>query len=414
MSYITPKTTRGVQEQDVWAAADAVLLQGERPTIERVRQHMGRGSPNTVGPMLESWFGRLGQRLSAAENEAQGDALLPQVVQEAALALWQAACKQAQVAAQTALQEQHTALAQAQEALAAREARLAQGELNLQQQKQGLDAALKLAQDQQADLSERLAAMQQQLEQREAQLTAQRQEWDELQQQRDAERRQHSTALEAAAQERQRLAEQFSGNEKRWLGELDRSRQEVEKLKKQQQQAAQDAQALVAEMRSRQAQLETEALAAQSVLATTQHSLHLANERIEELKIQLQQRPLFDSPEAVKHYLQLHLAHRQHEVFAVLFLDSQHHLIAMEELFRGTLSQTSVYPREVVLRALHHHAAAVVLAHNHPSGSVEPSRADIQLTNTLKSALALVDVRVLDHLIVAQGQALSMAEQGLV
>ena len=129
---------------------------------------------------------------------------------------------------------------------------------------------------------------------------------------------------------------------------------------------------------------------------------------------QLQQRPLFDSPEAVKHYLQLHLAHRQHEVFAVLFLDSQHHLIAMEELFRGTLSQTSVYPREVVLRALHHHAAAVVLAHNHPRGSVEPSRADIQLTNTLKSALALVDVRVLDHLIVAQGQALSMAEQGLV
>ncbi|HRN32289.1 MAG TPA: DNA-binding protein [Comamonas denitrificans] len=296
MSYITPKTTRGVQEQDVWAAADAVLLQGERPTIERVRQHMGRGSPNTVGPMLESWFGRLGQRLSAAENEAQGDALLPQVVQEAALALWQAACKQAQVAAQTALQDQHTALAQAQEALAAREARLAQGELNLQQQKQGLDAALKLAQDQQADLSERLAAMQQQLEQREAQLTAQRQEWDELQQQRDAERRQHSTALEAAAQERQRLAEQFSGNEKRWLGELDRSRQEVEKLKKQQQQAAQDAQALVAEMRSRQAQLETEALAAQSVLATTQHSLHLANERIEELKIQLQQRPLPDAP----------------------------------------------------------------------------------------------------------------------
>ena len=179
MSYITPKTTRGVQEQDVWAAADAVLLQGERPTIERVRQHMGRGSPNTVGPMLESWFGRLGQRLSAAENEAQGDALLPQVVQEAALALWQAACKQAQVAAQTALQEQHTALAQAQEALAAREACLAQGELNLQQQKQGLDAALKLAQDQQADLSERLAAMQQQLEQHKAQLTAQRQERDE-------------------------------------------------------------------------------------------------------------------------------------------------------------------------------------------------------------------------------------------
>ena len=129
---------------------------------------------------------------------------------------------------------------------------------------------------------------------------------------------------------------------------------------------------------------------------------------------QLREREVFDSPQAVQHYLQLHLAGRTHEVFAVLFLDSGNRLIAMEELFRGTLTQTSVYPREVVLRALHHHAAAVVLAHNHPSGSVEPSRADIQLTNTLKSALALVDVRVLDHLIVAQGQALSMAEQGLV
>jgi DNA repair protein RadC len=129
---------------------------------------------------------------------------------------------------------------------------------------------------------------------------------------------------------------------------------------------------------------------------------------------QLRTREVFDSPDAVKHYLQLHLAHKPHEVFAVLFLDSQHRLLALEEMFRGTLTQTSVYPREVVLRALHHHAAAVVLAHNHPSGSVQPSRADEALTQTLKSALALVDVRVLDHVIVAPGQALSMAEQGLV
>ena len=129
---------------------------------------------------------------------------------------------------------------------------------------------------------------------------------------------------------------------------------------------------------------------------------------------QLREREVFDSPQAVKHYLQLHLAAKGHEVFAVLFLDSQHRLLAMEELFRGTLTQTSVYPREVVLRALHHQAAAVVLAHNHPSGSVQPSRADEALTQTLKAALALVDVRVLDHVIVAPGQALSMAEKGLV
>ena len=129
---------------------------------------------------------------------------------------------------------------------------------------------------------------------------------------------------------------------------------------------------------------------------------------------QLKSRTVFDSPDAVKHYLQLQLAARPHEVFAVLFLDAQHRLLAMEELFRGTLTQTSVYPREVVLRALHHQAGAVVLAHNHPSGVAEPSRADEALTQTLKTALALVDVRVLDHVIVAPGAALSMAEKGLL
>ena len=129
---------------------------------------------------------------------------------------------------------------------------------------------------------------------------------------------------------------------------------------------------------------------------------------------QLQQREVFHTPGAIKHYLQLQLAHKNHEVFAVLFLDNQNRLLATEELFRGTLTQTSVYPREVVMRALHHQAAAVVLSHNHPSGSVQPSRADEHLTHTLKAALALVDVRVLDHIIVGQGQALSMAEQGLL
>jgi len=128
----------------------------------------------------------------------------------------------------------------------------------------------------------------------------------------------------------------------------------------------------------------------------------------------LKERTVFDSPGAVRHYLQLNIGARPHEVFAALFLDAQHRLIAMEELFRGTLTQTSVYPREVVMRALHHHAAAVILAHNHPSGGVDPSRADEALTQTLKAALALVDVRVLDHVIVAAGQTLSMAERGLI
>ncbi len=128
----------------------------------------------------------------------------------------------------------------------------------------------------------------------------------------------------------------------------------------------------------------------------------------------LAEQPVFDSPEAVKHYVALHLAPLPHEVFAVLFLDSQHRLLAMEEMFRGTLAQTSVYPREVVRRALARNAGAVILAHNHPSGVAEPSRADEFLTQSLKSALALVDVRVLDHLVVGTGEVVSFAERGLL
>ena len=123
--------------------------------------------------------------------------------------------------------------------------------------------------------------------------------------------------------------------------------------------------------------------------------------------------PVFDRPEAVRQFLQLHLGGQPHEVFAVMFLDAQHRLLAMEEMFRGTLTQTSVYPREVVKRALAHNAAAVVVAHNHPSGVAEPSRADEHLTQTLRQALALVDVRLLDHLIVGAGTVTSMAERGL-
>jgi DNA repair protein RadC len=120
------------------------------------------------------------------------------------------------------------------------------------------------------------------------------------------------------------------------------------------------------------------------------------------------------TPEGVKNYLRLQLASERREVFAVLFLDSQNRIIAFEVMFVGTLSQTSVYPRELAMAALRHDAAAVVLAHNHPSGSVQPSRADEHLTHTLKHALALVDVRVLDHIIVGGSDVLSMAAQGLM
>ena len=129
---------------------------------------------------------------------------------------------------------------------------------------------------------------------------------------------------------------------------------------------------------------------------------------------ELRRREVLSSPQAVRDYLRLSLAALPHEVFMVLFLDSQHRLLVAEELFRGTLTQTSVYPREVVKAALAHNAAAVILAHNHPSGVAEPSRADELLTQSLKQALALVDVRTLDHFVVAGNRVVSFAERGLM
>ena len=120
------------------------------------------------------------------------------------------------------------------------------------------------------------------------------------------------------------------------------------------------------------------------------------------------------SPADSKSFVSLRLGALSYEVFAVLFLDSQNRVIAYREMFRGTLTQTSVYPREVVKEALELNAAALILTHNHPSGVCEPSRADEYLTQTLKSALALVDVRILDHLIVGAGQVLSFAETGRI
>ncbi len=124
--------------------------------------------------------------------------------------------------------------------------------------------------------------------------------------------------------------------------------------------------------------------------------------------------PVFDNPKAVRDYVALHLRELPHETFAALFLDAQHRLITMEVLFRGTLTQTAVYPREVIKRALALNAAAMILAHNHPSGVSEPSRADEHLTQTLKQALAMVDVRVLDHLVVGREGITSFAERGLL
>lgn len=145
--------------------------------------------------------------------------------------------------------------------------------------------------------------------------------------------------------------------------------------------------------------------------AQLQAALEIARRGLRE---RLQAGPVLSAPQSVRDYLRLCLRGRPHEVFMTLFLDAQHRVIAAEELFRGTLTQTSVYPREVVKQALQYNAAAVIFAHNHPSGVAEPSRADEALTQALKQALALVDVRVLDHFVVAADSALSFAERGIL
>jgi DNA repair protein RadC len=147
---------------------------------------------------------------------------------------------------------------------------------------------------------------------------------------------------------------------------------------------------------------------------------YLTDEEVIKLAVSILQhrfglkRTSLNSPQTVREYLKLSLTDIPHEVFCCAFLDAQNRVIAFEELFRGTLTQTSVYPREVVKRALHHNAAAIIFAHNHPSGVAEPSRSDEHLTQALKAALALVDTKVLDHFVIGSGTAMSFAERGLL
>jgi DNA repair protein RadC len=129
---------------------------------------------------------------------------------------------------------------------------------------------------------------------------------------------------------------------------------------------------------------------------------------------QIQSQDAITNPDQVKQFVQAKLRNHPNEVFAALFLDNQHRVIAFEELFFGTINASSVHPRVLVQRSMYHNAAAIIVTHNHPSGVAEPSPADIDITNTLKSALSLLDIRLLDHLVVASHQVVSLAERGQV
>jgi chromosome segregation ATPase len=284
MQSVAPKTPRGIQEADVWAAADALLAEGQKPTIEKVRMHMGRGSPNTVAPMLDGWFSTLGARLGLNQQTQDLRNSVPTEVLEAAQVLWGNALQQAQDIAAQGLQLREEAAQAAQKQLESQQAKLQQREEAMQQQKMAMDSALKLAQDQREDLSRRLNEMQQQLHERDVLLEKQRLEQAALRTAQEHLREQHSKEQETAAQERQRLAEQFAGNERRMLADLDRSRQEVEKAKKSHQDAEQKTQARYEAVQTRCTTLEEELLAAQTSSLSAQQALALSKEHVQELK----------------------------------------------------------------------------------------------------------------------------------
>lgn len=279
----SPKVSRGVQESDVWAAADILIAQGLRPTIERVRQQIGRGSPNTVSPMLESWFATLGQRLGVAQSE-NPQSSVPDNVLRLAQELWDSATQEAVAAAQKTLQEREAGLQADRLSHEADLEHMAQREKSLHQQKQAMDEAMKLAHAQAQELSRRLDEMQQLAQDREAQLSSLRAELSAVAKAREQERKEHSEEQQATAQERQRLAEQFAGNERRMLTDLDRARQEVAGAKKAQAEQERKSEARLAEWQGRQQLLEEELLQARTQLLGAQQTAQAAQERVADLK----------------------------------------------------------------------------------------------------------------------------------
>lgn len=280
----TTKSTRGIQEADVWAAADALIAQGLRPTIERVRQHIGRGSPNTVSPLLEAWFATLGARLGVAESDKEPADDVPEAVHAAAQQMWVSALQESKAAVELLLQAREAEIAGAERTLQAEQQHLAQREEAMHQQKKSMDEAMKLARSQAQDLSRRLEEMQQLLQEREAQVQSLRNEIAEKNRLREDDHKQHAEALQAAAAERQRLAEQFAGNERRMLADLDRARQEVSTAKKQQTDNERRQQTRYEELHARFVRSEEDLVQARGLQLSAEQAAQSAQERIADLK----------------------------------------------------------------------------------------------------------------------------------
>jgi chromosome segregation ATPase len=277
------KSTRGVQQDDVWAAADALIAEGLRPTIERVRQRLGRGSPNTVSPMLEAWFATLGKRLGKVDSTELGNEV-PQVLQQGIAKLWESALLISRQSAAQETERATEALTAERTALEAQETELARREQILSERESASTEALALAERQFSELGTRFTELQNHLQQRENELLELRVEYSSLQTTKESDSRKHEEAIKLLSQERLQVEVRNDANHRRLLQDLDRSRQEAKQTK-----TALDE----AERRSENARKEWEALnVVQSDklrlfevdAATLNRSLTSANERATELR----------------------------------------------------------------------------------------------------------------------------------
>lgn len=278
------KSTRGVQQEEVWAAADELIGEGLRPTIERVRQKIGRGSPNTVSPMLDAWFATLGSRLGVTDEKKVMAGELPPPVRQAVAKLWEAAQLSAQgVAEQGLLQVQQTLVAE-RSAIELEAADLASREQGLQERQSAQDEVLQVARNQIADLAIRLEQSQALTNRRDTEIDALQLKLSELDKQRLVDQGRAENELKRHAEERQRLEERATMTERRLLTELDRERQESKRLKLTQQQATQQAERVGNQFQAEKQTLVQKLHDSEFELRSVRQALVLANERASELR----------------------------------------------------------------------------------------------------------------------------------
>lgn len=278
------KSTKGVQQDDVWGAADELVREKLRPTIERVRLKIGRGSPNTVSPLLDTWFATLGSRLGLTEQNGPKQDEFPAPVHQAMLKLWQSACAAAQQNATQDLLSAQQVIAEERSAINQREQECANQEIASKQRQSAQEQTLELAREQIADLSTRLEQSQALGARRDAEIEALESRMLVLGEQRDAEKAHSDETLRLHAQERQRLQEHGAQSERRLMMELDRERQESKRLHLNLQQTEQRVDAMAREFEAQRAELTQKLQTAQSELRSAREALDLSHERGDELR----------------------------------------------------------------------------------------------------------------------------------